>query len=56
MRLKNLIGSLPSSEASIVFTSLFFLFFIGLCFFVYKKSRKAIYNHLEKLPLEDPQQ
>lgn len=53
MRLKSLLGSLPNSGASVLFTTIFFLFFIGLCFFVYKKSRSAIYSRLEKLPLED---
>lgn len=53
MRLKSLLGTLPDAGASAFFTTLFFLFFIGLCWFVYQKSRQPVYEHLEKLPLED---
>ncbi len=53
MRLKSLLGTLPDANASAFFTAIFFLFFVGLCFFVYQKARRPVYEHLEKLPLED---
>lgn len=53
MRLKSLLGPLPDAGASVFFTTLFFLFFIVLCWYVWQKERKSIYEHLEKLPLED---
>lgn len=53
MRIKNLLAPLPSSSASIFFTLMFLMFFIALCWFVYKKTRKPIYEHLSQLPLED---
>ncbi len=53
MRLKALLGPLPDANMSALFTAVFFLFFIGLCFYVYQKARRPIYEHLEKLPLED---
>lgn len=53
MRLKNLLGTLPDAGASAVFTALFCLFFLVVCVYVYRKSRRPIYEYLSKLPLED---
>lgn len=32
---------------------IFFLFFIGVLFWVFRKSSSELYNHLEKMPLKD---
>lgn len=32
---------------------IFFLFFVGVLFWVYRKSSTEIYAHLEKVPLND---
>lgn len=53
MRLKQLLGPLPSSGLSSAMIVLFLAFFIGLCFYVWRRDRQAIYEHLENLPLEE---
>ena len=32
---------------------IFFVFFVGVVFWVYRKGSKEVYNHLDKLPLND---
>ncbi|WP_347358684.1 CcoQ/FixQ family Cbb3-type cytochrome c oxidase assembly chaperone [Bdellovibrio sp.] len=32
---------------------IFFLFFVGVLFWVYRKSSKEIYSHMEQIPLKD---
>ena len=53
MRLKFLLGPLPNVNASAVVTAVFLVFFIVLCWFVYRRERRAIYERLEKLPLAE---
>lgn len=53
MRLRNLLGPLPDVGASVLITVAFMLFFVGLCWYVYRKERRSVYQHLEQLPLEE---
>ena len=53
MKMKHLLGPLPNAGASALITSLFFLFFVVLCWYVYRRDRKPIYEHLEQLPLTE---
>ena len=53
MRLKHLLGPLPNVASSAAVTLIFLMFFIGLCWFVYRRDRRAIYSNLERLPLEE---
>ena len=53
MRLKNLLGPLPDAGVSALITLFFLLFFVGLCWFVYSRNRRAVYQHIERLPLEE---
>lgn len=32
---------------------IFFLFFIGVMFWVYRKSSSQLYSHVEQIPLKD---
>ena len=53
MRLKYILGPLPNVEAAAFVTAIFVLFFVGLCWFVYRRDRRTIYEHLENLPLKE---
>ena len=50
-------GLLPNSVdvtwGILVAIPLFLLFFLGLLFWTYSKRRKAVYEEIEKLPLEE---
>lgn len=52
MRLRHLLGPLPDPGVSALVTALFLLFFLGLCWFVYRRERRALYSRLEKMPLD----
>jgi len=51
--MRQLVGPLPNVDASVFFTVLFTVFFVGLCWYVYRGSRRALYHELEKLPLTE---
>jgi cbb3-type cytochrome oxidase subunit 3 len=51
--MKNLLQPLPSTTGSIAVLILFTVFFALLCWFVYRRDRKAIYAHLESLPIQE---
>ena len=51
MRLKMLLGTLPNVGASTLITVGFFCMFLGLCWYVYRRDRQSVYEHLEALPL-----
>lgn len=53
MKFKHLLGPLPNMEASAFVTAIFLIFFAALCWFVYRKERRAIYETLGRLPLEE---
>ncbi len=53
MRFKHLLGPIPNALSAGSVTVLFVLFFVGLCWFVYRRERRAIYSHIERLPLEE---
>jgi len=53
MRMKFLLGPIPNVTASGIVTVLCLLFFVGLCWFVYRRDRKGIYMHLQSLPLSE---
>lgn len=53
MRLRQLLAPLPNVGASAAVTLIFLLFFVGLCWFVYQRSRKSIYEQIQQLPLEE---
>jgi|688.fasta_scaffold2444722_2 cbb3-type cytochrome oxidase subunit 3 len=53
MRLKFLLGPIPNALSAGFVTVAFVLFFVGLCWFVYRKDRRALYKTLERLPLEE---
>lgn len=52
MRLRHLLGPLPSVEWSSLITLGFCLFFVGLCWYVYRRDRRGVYQHLEQLPFQ----
>lgn len=53
MRLRHLLGPVSEALAPSLVTLCFVLFFVGLCWFVYRRERNAIYAHLERMPLEE---
>lgn len=53
MKFKHLLGPLPSVGGQASITIIFIVFFIGLCWFVCRRERAAVYAHLERLPLEE---
>lgn len=53
MKFKMLLGPLPNVGASSLVTVFFLTFFVVLCWFVYRRERNAIYEHLEALPLSE---
>ena len=53
MKLKHLLGPLPNVDAAGVITMIFALFFVVLCWYVFRRDRKPIYEHLGALPLEE---
>ena len=53
MRLKHLLGPLPNVSSSALVTLIFLIFFAALCWYVYRKERKAVYKYLESLPLTE---
>ncbi|MCO6432249.1 MAG: CcoQ/FixQ family Cbb3-type cytochrome c oxidase assembly chaperone [Deltaproteobacteria bacterium] len=53
MRLKHLLGPLPNVSAAALITAIFCLFFIVLCWYVFRRDRRSIYEHLEKLPFSE---
>lgn len=53
MKLKHLLGPLPNVDAAGFVTAIFVIFFVVLCFYVYRRERKPIYEHLGQLPLKE---
>lgn len=53
MKFKHLLGPLPNALSAGSVTLIFLAFFVALCWFVYRRERKATYSHIERLPLED---
>jgi cbb3-type cytochrome oxidase subunit 3 len=51
--MRQLLGPLPNIGASVFFTVLFTALFIGLCWYVYRGSRRELYRRLEKMPLTE---
>ena len=53
MRLRSLLGPIPNEFSAGSITILFIAFFVGLCWFVYRQDRRSVYQHIERLPLEE---
>lgn len=51
--MRALLGLNPFPETGTLLTVLFFTFFVGLIWFVYRKDRKSTYAKIERLPFEE---
>ena len=53
MKFRHLLGPVSEALGPSLVTLLFTLFFIGLCWFVYRRERREVYARLERMPLEE---